>query len=59
MDHVLYWLDLGGWLAPLQHAWIWACVTMVLAIVSIAGIAAVARRYDQTSGDPAQFSAEA
>jgi hypothetical protein len=59
MDHVLYWLDLGGWLASLQHAWIWASVSSALAVFTIAGIAAVARRYERAGNDTAQFSSEA
>jgi len=46
MDHLFYWLDHGGWLAPLQHAWIWATLTAVLAVASLIGIAALARHYD-------------
>jgi hypothetical protein len=46
MEYLLYWLDRSGWLIPLQHAWIWALVTAVLAVVSLFGIAALARHYD-------------
>jgi hypothetical protein len=46
MDYLLYWLDRSGWLAPVQHAWIWASVTAVLAIISLVGIGALARHYD-------------
>ena len=43
MDHLLDWLDTG--LLGLQHAWGWASVTVVLATVTVIGIAAIARRY--------------
>ena len=46
MDQVFYWLDRGGWLGVLQHSWIWASVTAVLALVTLGGIAALARHYD-------------
>jgi hypothetical protein len=46
MDQVFYWLDRSGWLGVLQHSWIWASVTTVLALVTLAGIAALARHYD-------------
>ncbi|HZP67663.1 MAG TPA: hypothetical protein VFB32_15275 [Rudaea sp.] len=46
MDQLLYWLDRGGWIAALQHAWIWASLTVVLAAVTVFGVAALARRYD-------------
>lgn len=45
MDQLLDWLDRGSWLLSLRHDWAWAAVTMVLAVVSISGIVAVARRY--------------
>ena len=43
MDQFLDWLDTG--LIGLRHAWGWAGVTMILATVTVVGIAAVARRY--------------
>ena len=46
MDYLLYWLDRGGWLAPLQHAWIWASVTALLALTCVVGIAMLAHHYD-------------
>jgi hypothetical protein len=46
MDHLLYWLDGGNWLVPLRHAWIWASLTGMLAIMTVFGIAALARHYD-------------
>jgi len=49
MEYLLYWIDRGAWLAPLRHAWIWASLTALLALLSIAGIAALARHYD---GEP-------
>jgi hypothetical protein len=59
MDHLFYWLDLSGWLTALQRAWIWASVSSALAVFTIVGIAAVARRYDRAGNDTAQFSSEA
>jgi hypothetical protein len=46
MDQVFYWLDRGAWLVASQHSWIWAGVTALLALVTLAGIAALARHYD-------------
>ena len=46
MDQVFYWLDRSGWLGALQHSWILASVTALLALVTLAGIAALARHYD-------------
>ena len=46
MDHLFYWLDHGSWLVPLRHSWVWATLTAVLAVASVMGIAALARRYD-------------
>jgi hypothetical protein len=46
MDTLLYWLDRGDWIAQLQHAWIWASLTTILTIATIAGIAIIGRRYD-------------
>lgn len=51
MAYLLYWLDQGSWLAPLRHAWIWASLTSVLALLCIAGIAALARHYDSVPHD--------
>ena len=45
MDHFLDWVDTG--LAGLRHAWGWAGVTLILATVTVIGMAAVARRYGQ------------
>lgn len=59
MDYLLYWLDRGAWIAPLQHAWIWATVSAVLALASIAGIAALARHYDGRSDASARPSPRA
>jgi hypothetical protein len=50
MDTLLYWLDNGDWIAQLQHAWIWASLTTVLAIATIAGIAIIGRHYDAVEG---------
>ena len=47
MDHILYWLDRGDWIAAVQHAWIWASLTTILALVTIFGIAAICRHYDE------------
>lgn len=46
MDTLLYWLDRGDWIAQLQHAWIWASLTTILTIATIAGIAIIGRHYD-------------
>ena len=46
MDTLLYWLDGGDWIAQLQHAWIWASLTTVLTIATIAGIVIIGRHYD-------------
>ena len=46
MDQVFYWLDRSGTISVLQHSWAWAAVTLVLAVASLAGIAALARHYD-------------
>ena len=46
MDTLLYWLDRGDWITQLQHAWIWASLTTVLTIATIAGIAIIGRHYD-------------
>jgi hypothetical protein len=46
MDQLLYWLDHSGWIAMLQHAWIWALVTGVLATATIIGMVALNRHYD-------------
>ena len=46
MDTLLYWLDSGDWIAQLQHAWIWASLTTILTVVTIAGITIIGRRYD-------------
>jgi hypothetical protein len=59
MDHFLDWLDRGSWLLSLRHDWAWAAVTMVLAVISIAGIAAVARRYGHRQADVMNLDAGA
>lgn len=46
MDYLLYWLDQGDWVVQLQHAWIWATLTAILAVATIFGIAAIGRHYD-------------
>jgi len=46
MDQVFYWLDHNGVFATLQHAWIWASVTALLSVGTLAGLVAVARHYD-------------
>jgi hypothetical protein len=46
MDHLLYWLDRGDWIVSLQHAWIWALLTVILSMVTVFGIAAIGRHYD-------------
>jgi hypothetical protein len=56
MEYLLYWLDRGGWIAQLQHAWIWASLTAVLSVASIAGIAALARHYDGSIGSSSSSS---
>jgi len=50
MDQVFYWLDRGGWFGVLQHSWIWASLTAVLALATLFGIAALARHYDGGRG---------
>ena len=45
MDYLLYWLDRGDWIVQLQHAWIWATLTAILALTTVVGIAAIARHY--------------
>ncbi len=51
MEQLLYWLDRGDWIASLQHAWIWACLTAALAMITIFGIAAIGRHYDDSEHD--------
>jgi hypothetical protein len=46
MDQLLYWLDRSGWIVVLQHAWIWASLTLVLAMATIVGMVALVRHYD-------------
>ena len=46
MDTLLYWLDRGDWVVQLQHAWIWASLTTILTIATIAGIVIICRHYD-------------
>ncbi len=53
MEQLLYWLDRGDWVASLQHAWIWACLTAVPAN-TIDGIAAIGRHYDGPEHDGAE-----
>ena len=52
MDQVFYWLDRGGWLGVLQHSWIWATFTALLAVATLVGIAALARHYDSDAAAP-------
>ena len=51
MEQLLYWLDRGDWIASLQHAWIWASLTAVLAMATIIGIAAIGSHYDGSEQD--------
>lgn len=46
MDPIFYWLDHNGLFAGLQHAWIWASVTALLAVGTLGGLVALARHYD-------------
>jgi hypothetical protein len=57
MDQFLDWLDANIALTLLKHVWPWALVTAALAIASLAGIIAVARRYSEGT-DSTQFSIE-
>ena len=54
MDQFLDWLDANIALMLLKHAWPWALVTASLAITSVIGIVAVARRYSDAA-DSAQW----
>lgn len=46
MDPIFYWLDHNGVFATLQHSWIWASVTALLSVGTLAGLVALARHYD-------------
>jgi hypothetical protein len=59
MDHLLYWLDRGDWIASLQHAWIWASLTAILTLATIFGIAAIGRHYDGPERRPGSSRAQA
>jgi hypothetical protein len=54
MDRFLDWLDANFALMLLKHAWPWALVTAALAVTSVIGIFAVARRYSEAA-DSAQL----
>ena len=45
MDRFVSWLDTSGFFANVAHAWPWALVTTALALISLFGIANIARRY--------------